>query len=107
MFRLVLLCMLLCASFGARSAETYLGGYITNVTFAGDAVLVQLNAGGLPTNCTGSPYGWMHVPASYKAMQTLVLGLWMRGDASQVYVTIYTDGLVNGYCQINQIDPAG
>ena len=42
---------------------------------------------------------------SFFAMTAFVLGLWMRGDASSVSVTIYTDGLVNGYCRINQIDP--
>ena len=62
---------------------------------------------GLPDNCNGSAYGWMIISGDYKPMTAFVIGLWMRGDAAQVHVTVYTDGLVGGYCRINQIDPAG
>jgi hypothetical protein len=31
----------------------------------------------------------------------------MRGDAAQTMVTVYTGGLVNGYCRVDQIDPVG
>jgi len=40
-------------------------------------------------------------------MTAFVIGLWMRGHAGQVNVTVYTDGLVGGYCRITQIDPVG
>lgn len=81
-------------------------GRINNITVAGNTVLIRLDTG-LPDNCTGTPYGWMQVPEASKVMQSLVLGMWMRGDAAETVVTVYTTGLgTNGYCQINQIDPA-
>jgi hypothetical protein len=49
----------------------------------------------------------MKIPVENKSMNAFVLGLWMRGDAQQVVVTVCTDGLVGGYCRITQIDPAG
>jgi hypothetical protein len=45
--------------------------------------------------------------AGTKAMTAFVLGLWMRGDAAQTLVVVYTDPLVGSQCTINQIDPAG
>jgi hypothetical protein len=91
----------------AQAEPTYLSGRISNVAFAGDQTMIMLDTG-LPGNCAGSPYGWMIIPGEYKAMAAFVLGLWMRGDAPQVQVTVYTDGLVlGGYCRINQVDPAG
>jgi hypothetical protein len=34
--------------------------------------------------------------------------LWLRGDAVETMVTVYTNGVVGGgYFQIDQIDPAG
>jgi hypothetical protein len=49
----------------------------------------------------------MKIPPENKAMSAFVLGLWMRGDAAVTVVTVYTDGLVDGYCRITQIDPIG
>jgi hypothetical protein len=60
---------------------------------------------GLPDNCVGSAYGWMAIPSTHKTMTALVLGLWLRGDIGSVLANVYTDGVVSGYCQINQIDP--
>jgi len=89
----------------AQAASTYLSGHINNVTFGSSSIMIMLDTG-LPDNCAGSPCGWMVVPDSYKSMVAFVLGLWMRGDQAEVGVTVYTDGLVNGYCRVNQIDPA-
>jgi hypothetical protein len=47
----------------------------------------------------------MLIPNASKALKTLVLALWARGDMSSTSVTVYTDGLVGSYCHINQIDP--
>ena len=88
----------------AQAAPTYMSGHITNVTFAQDWVMVMLDTG-LPDNCAGTAYGWMKIPPEDKPMIAFVTGLWMRGDAAQVVVTVYTDGLVGGYCRIAQIDP--
>lgn len=90
----------------AQTSPTYTSGHISNVTFAGNDVMIMVDAG-LPGNCTGTSWGWMRIPAENQAMNAFVIGLWMRGDASQVIVTVYTDGLVGGYCRISQIDPAG
>lgn len=48
------------------------------------------------------------VPASSRITKAFVLGLWMRGDAAQTSVTVYTSAInASGYCQANQIDPVG
>lgn len=102
-----LVIFVLCFGAGQATAESYyLSGHISNVTFIGDSLYLMLDAG-LPDNCTGTSYGWMVIPAPYKAMSAFVLGIWMRGTASSDLVTVYTDGIVNGFCQINQIDPVG
>ena len=88
----------------ASAFATYAHGYITNVTFAGDYIMVMMDVA-LPDNCVGTPHGWMIIPPANTPMTAFVLGLWMRGDAASTQLTVYTSGLVNGYCQINQIDP--
>jgi len=88
----------------AHAAPTYLSGHIFDVTFSGASVLIRLDTG-LPDNCIGSPYGWIVIPETYKPMIAFVLAGWMRGDLGQINVTVYTDGLVNNYCRVNQFDP--
>ena len=92
-------------SASAQVGPTYASGHITNVTFTSGSVMIMLDVG-LPSNCVGSAYGWMTIPGDYKLMAAFVMGLWLRGDASQTVVTVYADGLVNGYCRLSQIDPA-
>jgi hypothetical protein len=105
-FSAVALAMGLASAPSAHAADTYNNGYISNITFSGDEVLVMLSTG-VPTNCTGTPYGWMRIPPEYKSMTAFVIGLWMRGDMSSTNLTLYTGGLGgNGYCVITQIDPA-
>ena len=89
----------------ASAGPNYISGHIYEVTFNGDEVLIRIDAG-MPTNCAGGPT-WMLVPPEYKTMRAFVLGLWMRGDAAQVNVMVYTSGVVGSYCQIVQIDPPG
>lgn len=107
MLRLVLVCALLFgASSSALSAETYVSGRISNFTFVGDQVLFMIDVGA-PTNCAGTPAGWIAVRASYKPLQAFLIGLWLRGDASSTQVTVYTMPVdSSGYCQAFQIDPA-
>jgi hypothetical protein len=89
----------------ASAAENYQSGRITNVTFVATGVLIMLDSG-LPTNCTGTPFGWMMIPSEAKPISAFVLGLWLRGDAASEPVTVYTTGRVGGgYCQVDQIDP--
>jgi hypothetical protein len=90
----------------AQTSTTYTSGHISNVTFADDYVMIMVDAG-LPGNCAGTGWGWMKIPSTSKAMAAFVIGLWMRGDTAQTTVSVYTDGLVDGYCRIVQIDPAG
>jgi hypothetical protein len=90
----------------AQTAATYVTGRISNVTFAGNEVLIMVDAG-LPNNCVGTGWGWMRIPPESTPMIAFVIGLWMRGDAAQTQLTGYTGGLVNGYCRIDQIDPVG
>lgn len=99
----------LCAIGGIASAQTATGystGHISNVTYIGEAVLIMVDAG-LPGNCAGTSWGWLKIPVANKSMAAFVTGLWMRGDAGQTMVSVYTDGVVDGYCRITQIDPAG
>jgi hypothetical protein len=90
----------------AQTSTGYTSGHISNVTFVDDYVMIMVDAG-LPGNCAGTSWGWMKIPVASKAMAAFVVGLWMRGDAAQTTVTVYTDGLVDGYCRITQIDPVG
>jgi hypothetical protein len=90
----------------AVAGPNYVQGHISNVTFAGDSVLIMIDAG-FPDNCANTPSGWMLVPPEYKPLSAFVLGLWLRGDAAQVQVTVYTEALAGWYCRISQIDPAG
>lgn len=86
------------------AGPTYISGHINNITVAGDDLLFKVDSG-LPDNCVGSSYGWIVIPSGSRATQTLVMGLWLRGDMPQVQVTVYTTGLVNNYCRVEQIDP--
>ena len=88
------------------ACDTHQDGRISNITVVGNTVLLMLDTG-MPDNCAGSPHGWMQIPEANKVMQSLVLGMWLRGDAAQTYVVVYTNARTGGgYCQINQIDPA-
>jgi hypothetical protein len=89
----------------AHAGAGDISGHISNVTFASDFVMIMVDSG-LPDNCAGTSWGWMKIPVASKAMAAFVIGLWMRGDAASTLVTVYTDGLVDGYCRITQIDPA-
>lgn len=55
---------------GAHAYDTYAIGHINNVTFAGDDVLVRIDAP-VPTNCSSSLYGWMKIPAQQKRCSRL------------------------------------
>lgn len=105
-FLRALLCSAALAAAAAYADQTHLAGRISNMTLAGDSVLIMLDTG-VPGNCAGTPYGWMRIPAVNKPMTAFVLGLWLRGDASAVPVTVYTSPPdSSGYCTVNQLDPA-
>jgi hypothetical protein len=97
-------CFALLNATGVMAAPNYIQGRISNVTFAHDFVMVMVDSG-LPENCVGTGWGWLKIPAENKPMIAFVTGLWLRGDSASTFVTVYTDGLVDGYCRITQIDP--
>jgi hypothetical protein len=102
----ILAVLLISSAASAQSGPTYISGRINNISFAHDYVMVMVDTG-LPDNCVGTAYGWMKIPAANKSIIAFVTGLWLRGDAATTVVTVYTDGLVEGYCRISQVDPAG
>ena len=98
------LCIALTPAQTAYAYDNYQVGHINRVSFVSTGVLIMLDSG-TPANCAGTPYGWMIVSSSSTPMVAFVTGLWMRGDASQVGVTVYTTGIdPTGYCQVSQID---
>lgn len=103
-FRMVLavVATLLCVSANAEVFPTYASGNISNTSSVKGGLIVMLDVG-VPTNCTGSPYGWMLIPEANKAMMATALTMWITGKRA---ATVYTDGYTgNGFCVVNQIDP--
>ncbi|GFE88655.1 hypothetical protein [Steroidobacter agaridevorans] len=88
----------------ASAGPNYQDGRVIDITMAGGEVMIRLDTG-LPDNCAGAPYGWMSIPATGKPMQAYILGLQLRGDLGDVQMRVFTAGLVNGSCSVNQIDP--
>gem|GEM_PF-2218123 len=88
-------------------ASNYEIGHITRVSYLPTGVLIMMD-GTLPTNCAGTGYGWMMIASSNTGTVAFTTGLWMRGDASQWTVVVYTAGIDStGYCQVNQLDTQG
>ncbi len=85
------------------AGPSWLGGNITNITSSKAGLSIILDSG-LPDNCQGVSYNWMRIKQEDSAMISVALTLWTTGKTS---VTVYTDGIVNGKCIINQLDPAG
>jgi hypothetical protein len=93
---------LLALAADAQVAGHYAYGRLTNVTSGAAGLLVMLDVG-VPTNCTGTPYGWMVIPESNKTMIAVALITWQNKGSG----TVYTDGIsASGYCTVNQFDPA-
>jgi len=88
----------------AHAFDNYENGHITRVSYYLDLVLISVDSG-VPTNCSGTPSGWIAIPAANKAMQAFVTGLWMRGDALDKSFTFYTGGIgTSGFCELGQLD---
>jgi len=84
----------------ALADSTYLSGRIVNVTSASDGLFIMLDTG-VPTNCTGVPFGWMEIPEASKTMIAVALITWQNQGSA----TVYTNALVGNACVINQFDP--
>jgi hypothetical protein len=95
---------------GLMATNAYAGnitGHITRVTYVTDHLMIMLDSGP-PADCSATPFGWMMVAAANKPMAAWVTGLWMRGTASQVAISVYTSGIDStGFCQIYQLDTNG
>lgn len=86
----------------AGAADTYQTGTINNITSTPSGLMLMLD-NGPPTNCNGTPYGWMLIPEANKTMIATALMLWATGQRGvAVYTNAYTG---NGFCTITQFDP--
>ena len=65
----------------AYSADDYLFGENKNLTVTTSGIMIILDTG-LPTNCDGSPYGWMLVKQEYSAMTSVLLASWLSNNKS-------------------------
>lgn len=96
--------IIICSS--VQAGPNWQHGFISGITFVDDYILVALSSGP-PDNCAGTPSGFMRINSTNKAMQSYVTGLWLRGDASQVPIYIYTDPppSAGAYCVVRQVNP--
>jgi hypothetical protein len=96
--------LIACSS--AQAGPNWQSGFLSGITYIDDFILVAFS-GGPPDNCAGSPSGFMKISAANKSMQAYVTGLWLRGDASQVPIYIYTDAppSAGAYCTVRQVNP--
>jgi len=87
----------------ANSAEHYQSGAIKNITSTPAGLMIMMDSG-LPSNCEGTPFGWMLIEQKNTTMISVVLAAWASNNKSG---TVYTSGRPNGtgYCIVNQFDP--
>ncbi|ELV8553685.1 hypothetical protein QNE49_001318 [Vibrio fluvialis] len=95
--------MLSLFSMGSFAADGYLNGKIINLTVTTSGIMIMMDAG-IPSNCAGTPYGWMLIKQEHTALTSVVLATWASGNKSG---TVYTSGREEdvGYCLIHQFDP--
>lgn len=94
----------------AVQSTPYISGHIYNITAIEDGFLIMVkNSSGvkmLPSNAPTSPYGWLKISDSSKALMTMALYCW----SNNLVATVYCKGGINGgsttgYGYISQIDP--
>lgn len=83
---------------GSTNSDTT--GFISAQTSNAQGLLVQVS-GGLPTNCTGTPYGWILIPEANKTMVSLTL----TAIAQNRQVKVFTNGIPQGqtFCVAIQV----
>jgi hypothetical protein len=88
-------------SFG-QAGPNYVVGNITNYTsIEGGLLLIVDN--GVPNNCSGTPYGWMIIPDTDKAMLAMAF---MKINQENMGVVLYSNGSYSlGFCRVTQYDP--
>jgi hypothetical protein len=100
--KLVTLTLMLLTAVTSNAADTYIQGNVTNLTSIPGGLLIMLDSG-VPTNCTGTPSGWMLIRAADKTMIAMALTMFAMGKKNAV---VYTSGILgSGYCEIGQYDP--
>lgn len=100
--KILMFFVMLIGSKSSFSAVDNIQGNIINVTGITSGLMLKLDSG-IPTNCTGTPYGWMLIRAENKPMIALVLTMYAYGKRAAV---VYTNPVVaGGFCEINQFDP--
>ncbi|MDW6094812.1 hypothetical protein [Vibrio rhizosphaerae] len=104
MKKLIVGLLLSLTSVSVWSAEGYQSGSISNITATTNGIMIMMDKG-LPGNCKGTPYGWMLIKQENTALTSMVLAAWTSGRKTG---TVYTSGREGnqGYCLINQFDPA-
>ena len=98
--------LLLTFSGTAFSAYANLGGNIIDITSFPGGLLIRLDTG-WPDNCShlNDPAKHMVIRETSRAMVATALTTWALGNKA---VTVYTDvPSSDGFCIINQLDPAG
>jgi hypothetical protein len=100
--RILLLSIIVFGGENCFSAVDYLQGNIINMTSGPSGLMLKLDSG-VPTNCAGTPYGWMLIRAENKIMAAVVLTMYASGKRG---ATVYTTAVAaGGFCEINQFDP--
>ncbi|MCH9691077.1 MAG: hypothetical protein K0U59_03260 [Gammaproteobacteria bacterium] len=89
------------ASFSASAAENSLTGNIEAVTSTASGLLIRLDTG-VPDNCKGVAYDLMIINSENSVMIAAALTGWAN---EKKQVTVYTDPISSGRCNINQFDP--
>jgi hypothetical protein len=88
-------------SFG-QSGPDYVFGYVTNYTSIAGGLLLMVDRG-VPNNCSGTPYGWMIISDTDKAMLAMAF---MRINQNNMGVALYSNGSYSsGFCRVTQYDP--
>lgn len=92
-------------SASAHAGDNFISGNITQFTSIKNGMLLMID-NGLPTNCQGSPFGWMEISENNKTILAMALTAVTLGQKN---VTVYTEGVTgsDGFCVINQIQPNG
>lgn len=107
MKKLIVLVSLLLGIAGTVHAAgpNWVAGNITSYTSTTDGLMLMID-NGVPTNWTGTPYGWMLIPEANKTMIAMALAALTTGNKN---VVIYTAGFPGptGFCVVNQFQPTG
>jgi hypothetical protein len=56
----------------AGSGPTWVSGTMMDITSVPEGLLIKVDGGSLPNNCTGASAGWMKIPEANKTMTLLL-----------------------------------